>query len=172
MKFHIPIVDEPEEEEEEDSRVTSEEEIIESLSSHVEQLSSSEHEKLTVYRCIIPDFSHIAARIFAMEKRRSNSLIYNTKHRDVERNLILLNKPFRPKYVKHKKYRSENASEVSEEMNEERYYREKEDEEENYPEYILDSTMPYTDLKLKPREKEQPKVKNPSFIKPSPSLKE
>ena len=58
-----------------------------------------------------------------MKKKRSKSLTFDSTLRDIERRLILVNRPFLPKYIKHKKLRSENASEVSEEMNEEKYYK-------------------------------------------------
>jgi hypothetical protein len=92
------------------------------LSTHPEQLSSSENEKMSivhnppqklvpVYKVEMPDFTDVMARINKRNLKRSQSLANNQKLRDIQRRLILLNRPFLPKYVKHKKYRSENASE-------------------------------------------------------------
>lgn len=167
---------EPESEEEEES-VESSELIIESLSSHVEQLSSSEHEKMTVHRCKIPDFSPVLAQVLMRNKNRPSSLGHNKNLRDIQRRLVVFNRPFMPKYVKHKKNRSENASVVSRDMNEKRYYDElmkkDDDDEEEYPEYILDGNIPIADTKQKPKDKEVNKVKNPNFVtNPSPSLKD
>lgn len=65
-----------------------------------------------------PNFKEIKNEIKSKKKGRSNSFIHNKKRRDVERNLVLMNRPFVPKHVRHKKEKSENASEVSAEMNE------------------------------------------------------
>ena len=72
----------------------------------------------------MPDFTDAIKQISDREKKRSHSAVYDNTFRDIERRLILINRPFMPKFIKHTKFRSENASEVSEEMNEEKYYKE------------------------------------------------
>lgn len=81
-------------------------------------MDSSENEKQSTPKKEDPDLGEIKNEIASNKKSRSNSFLHNKKQRDVERNLVLLNKPLVPKHVKHKKERSENASEVSAEMNE------------------------------------------------------
>lgn len=173
---HDKFPAEPESEEEEES-VESSELIIESLSSHVEQLSSSEHEKMTVYRCKIPDFSPVLAQVLMRNKNRPSSLGHNKNLRDIQRRLVVFNRPFMPKHVKHKKNRSENASVLSKGMDEKRYYEElmkrDDDDEDEYPEYILDTNLPAADTNQKLKDKDVNKVKNPNFVtNPSPTLKD
>lgn len=147
--------------------------LPESLSSHPEQLSSSEQEKLTVYRAQIPDFTEEQLAIIEGNRKRSNSQAGNDKLQNVERNLVLFNRPFIPKDVKHKRNKSENPSEVSEEMNEIKYYRNQqdgqEDMEDEYPEYDMD--LDKNDTRGRKIEKEP--IKAPVFVSSkSPSLKD
>jgi len=156
LTYYIEPESEEDETENESSDFPPEPEI---LSSHPEQLSSSEQEKLTIYRCRIPDFSEVLAQINRRNKYRSNSLTHNTNLRDIQRKLILVNRPFLPKYVKHKKYRSENASDISDELDEKNYYQGlQKPKDDMYPEYNLDVGNT------------KPEVKTPNFIlNPSPS---
>lgn len=149
------------------------------MSSHPEQLSSSEQEKITVYRNQTPNYDLLLAELFRNPKKRSNSAVYNKRLRDIERRLFLVNRPFMPKYIKHKKYRSENASEVSEVDNEENYYKDlhkekEEPAEEEYPEYILDTNIvPPEDTKTKHTDRDSSRIRNPNFVTTkSPSLRD
>ena len=119
---------------------------------------------MTVNYAEIPKFNDVQAAIIQKDRHRSSSMAMDKKTNDVQRHLLLFNRPFRPKNIKHKPNRSENASQASEEVNEMKYHKDQQDEKENdekeYPEYILDA-----EANELGRGKEFPKddSKNPTF---------
>lgn len=144
------------------------------MSSHHEQLSTSEQEKMTVYRAEIPNFYDVKASLIHKDRHRSSSMAMDEKINDVQRHLLLFNRPFRPKNTKHKANKSENASQASDEMNELKYYKNQQDgqenDEEEYPEYILDGDL---NDQQRGRRFTKDDSKNPAFVSSrSPSLRD
>ena len=141
------------------------------MSSHHEQLSTSEQDKMPVYRAEIPQFNDVQAAIIQKDRHRSSSMTMDEKINDVRRHLLLFNRPFRPKNIKHKPNRSENTSQASEEMNEMKHYKNQQDGQENeeeYPEYRLDAEA--NELGRKRRFTKDDTKKPAFFNSRSPSL--